>query len=64
MITAKHVKDVAALVGAVAGIAGGIDKTKSVITKWIGEYRSKKPAEDKGNSEEDELSNKVLPPNK
>lgn len=42
MITAKQVKDVAALVGAIAGIATGIDKVKSTIQKWKYEYRSNK----------------------
>lgn len=39
MITAKQVKDVAALVGAIAGIATGIDKIKTVSNKWIDEYK-------------------------
>ncbi len=42
MITAKQVKDIAALVGAVAGIVSGIDKTKTIAHKWLLEYREKK----------------------
>lgn len=42
MITAKQVKDVAALVGAIAGIATGIDKIKTVSSKWIDEYKGKR----------------------
>ena len=42
MITAKQIKDVAALVGAIAGIATGIDKIKTVSGKWIDEYKDKR----------------------
>lgn len=44
MITAKQVKDIAALIGAVAGIFTGIDKTKTIATKWVAEYKEKKYA--------------------
>lgn len=42
MITAKQVKDLAALVGAVAGIVTGIEKVRGTVVKWKSEYRSKK----------------------
>lgn len=42
MITAKQVKDIAALIGAVAGIFAGIDKTKTIAAKWVAEYKEKK----------------------
>ena len=42
MITAKQIKDVAALVGAIAGIATGIDKTKSIYQKWKAEYKERR----------------------
>ena len=42
MITAKQVKDLAALVGAVAGIVTGIEKVRGTVIKWKSEYRSKK----------------------
>lgn len=42
MITAKTVKDIASLVGAVAGIATGIDKTRIIALKWVGEYKERR----------------------
>lgn len=34
----KNIKEAAAVVGAIAGIAVGIDKTLSIIRKWRDEY--------------------------
>lgn len=47
MLTAKQVKDIAALIGAVSGAIAGIDKTKTILTKWRQEHKMKKLKKEK-----------------
>lgn len=41
----KNIKEAAAVVGAIAGIAVGIDKTLSIIRKWRDEYDQRRAPE-------------------
>ena len=41
----KNIKEAAAVVGAIAGIAVGIDKTLSIIRKWRDEYDQRRTPE-------------------
>lgn len=42
MMTAKQIKELAALVGAIAGIVTGADKVKTTFQKWRLEYKERK----------------------
>lgn len=42
MMTAKQIKELAALVGAIAGIVTGADKVKTTFQKWRLEYKDRK----------------------
>ena len=44
MMTAKQIKELAALVGAIAGIVTGADKVKTTFQKWRLEYKERKDA--------------------
>lgn len=48
MSKSKKLKDIAALVGAVAGIVAGIEKVRNTITKWKEDYKSRKKEEREG----------------
>lgn len=41
-MTAKQIKELAALVGAIAGIVTGADKVKTTFQKWRLEYKERK----------------------
>ena len=54
MSNMKAIKELAVIVGAVAGIATGIEKTRLIVSEWAIEYRNYKDSKASKDSSEKE----------